>query len=137
MKEIALRYSDERLTSLVFDENSTNQKLFETVKCTDLLVNKTEESGILLNGRKFNHILYCHKDIEVIISANEIYYSEILDFLQSFWIGRFKYIAIQKDSIWGSYVQVMTESGKFPLSYIDDIRDLPEVALNLSYVNPL
>lgn len=56
MKEIALRYSNERLTSLAFDENSTNQKLFETVKCTDLLVNKTEESGILLNRRKFNPI---------------------------------------------------------------------------------
>lgn len=137
MKEIALRYSDERLTSLDYDENSTNQKLFETVKCTDLLVNKTEESGILLNGRKFNHILYCHRDIEVIISADEIYHSEILDFLQSFWIGRFKYIVIQKDSIWGNYVQVMTETGRFPISYVDEIRDLPEVALNLSYVNPL
>ncbi|GAB1372750.1 hypothetical protein MASR1M45_28130 [Candidatus Kapaibacterium sp.] len=137
MKEIALRYGDERLTSLVFDENSTNQKLFETVKCTDLLLNKTEESGILLNGRKFNHILYCHKDIEVIISSDEIYHSEILDFLQNFWIGRFKYIAIQKDSIWGNYEQVMTETGRFPITYIDEIRDLPEVALNLSYVNPL
>jgi len=31
----------------------------------------------------------------------------------------------------------MTESGKFPLNYIDEIRDLPEVALNLSYVNPV
>lgn len=137
MKEIALRYGDESLTSLVFDENSTNQKLFETVKCTDLLLNKTEESGILLNGRKFNHILYCHRDIEVIISADEIYHSGILDFLQSFWIGRFKYIAIQKDSIWGNYEQVITETGRFPVTYIDEIRDLPEVALNLSCVNPL
>lgn len=136
MKEIALRYSDEKLTSLAFDENALNQELFETVKCTDLLVNTTEESGILLNGRKFNHILYCHKDIEVIISADEID-SDTLAFLQSFWTARFKYISIYKNSIWSSYVQVMTESGKFPLSYIDDIRDLPEVSFNLSYANPI
>jgi len=31
----------------------------------------------------------------------------------------------------------MTESGKFSLSYIDDIRDLPEVSFNLSYSNPI
>jgi len=138
VKEIALRYGDERLTSLAFDENASNQELFETVKCTDLLVNKTEESGILLNGRKFNHILYCHKDIEIIISADEIYHSTILDFLQNFWISRYKYIAIYKNSTWSNYMQVITtESGRFPISYIDEIRDLPEVTLYLSCVNPL
>ena len=137
MKEIALRHSISKLSNLTFEENASDQLTFETVKCNDPILNITEESGILLNGRKFNHILYSHRDIEVIISADEIYHSEILDFLQNFWIGRFKYIAIQKDSIWGNYVQVMTETGRFPISYIDEIRDLPEVALNLSYVNPL
>jgi hypothetical protein len=135
--EIALRYSNDILTSLIFNENASNQKLFETVKCTDLIYNKTEESGILLNGRKYNHLLYYHKDIEITISANEINNEEVLEFLQNFWIARFKYIAIQKNSNWGNYVQVITESGKFPLTYIDEIRDLPEVTLNLSYTNPL
>jgi len=137
MKEIALRYTNQKLTSLVFDENAPNQRLFETVKCTDLLINKTEETGVLLNGRKFSHMLYCHQEIEIVISADEIYNSEILDFLQNFWIGRFKYIAIQKNSIWSNYMEVVTESGKFPLTYIDDIRNLREVTFNLSYVNPL
>lgn len=137
MKEIALRYSNEKLTSLIFNENASNQMLFETVKCTDLLLNKTEENGIMLNGRKYNHLLYCHANIEIIISADEIKDSETLEFLQNFWISRFKYIAIQKNLIWGNYVQVMTETGMFPVTYIDEIRQLPEVTLNLSYVNPI
>ena len=136
MKEIALRYSVSKLSNLTFEENASDQMTFETVKCTDPVLNTTEESGILLNGRKFNNILYKHKDIEVVISSDEIE-SDTLAFLQSFWTARFKYISIYKDSIWGSYVQVMTETGRFPISYIDEIRDLPEVALNLSYVNPL
>jgi len=136
MKEIALRHSVSKLSNLTFEENSSDQMTFETVKCTDPVLNTTEESGILLNGRKYNNILYKHKDIEVVISSDEID-SDTLDFLQVFWSARFKYISLMKSSTWGSYVQIMTESGKFPLSYIDDIRDLPEVSFNLSYANPI
>ena len=136
MKEIALRHSVSKLTGLTFDENASDQMTFETVKCTDPVVNTTEESGILLNGRKFNNILYKHKDIEVVISSDEID-SDTLDFLQVFWSARFKYISLFKGSTWGSYVQIMTESGKFPLTYIEDIKDLPEVSFNLSYANPI
>jgi hypothetical protein len=136
MKEITLRHSISKLSNLTFEENASDQLTFETVKCSDPILNTTEESGILLNGRKFNNILYKHKDIEIVISSDEID-SDTLVFLQAFWSARFKYISIYKDSIWGSYVQVMTESGKFPLSYIDDIRDLPEVSFNLSYANPI
>jgi len=136
MKEIALRHSVSKLSNLTFEENATDQMTFETVKCTDPVLNTTEESGILLNGRKFNNILYKHKDIEIVISSDEID-SDTLAFLQGFWSARFKYISLYKSSIWGSYVQVMTESGKFSLSYIDDIRDLPEVSFNLSYSNPI
>jgi len=42
-----------------------------------------------------------------------------------------------KGSTWGNYVQIMTESGKFPLTHIEDIKDLPEVSFNLSYANPI
>jgi hypothetical protein len=136
MIEIALRHSDTKLTDLSFDENADNQNTFETVKCTDLVVNTTEEAGILLSGRKYNHLLYKHKDIEIIISSDEID-SDILAFLQDFWTARFKYISVLKNAPWGNYVQIMTETGRFPISYIDDIRDLPEVSFNLSYVNPV
>lgn len=136
MKEIALRYSDTKLESLAFDEIADNQELFETVKCSDITINTTEESGILLNGRKYNHLLYKHNEIEIIISADEID-RDVLAFLQEFWSARFKYISLYKDSIWGSYVQVMTESGKFPLNYIDEIRELREVSFNLSYAEPV
>jgi hypothetical protein len=136
MKEIALRHSVSKISNLTFEENSSDQMTFETVKCTDPVLNTTEESGILLNGRKFNNILYKHKDIEIVISSDEID-NDTLAFLQAFWSARFKYISLKKSSTWGSYVQIMTESGKFPLSYIDDIRDLPEVSFNLSYANPI
>lgn len=136
MKEIALRYSDSKLIDLTFSETASNQVLFETVRCSDPIINTTEETGVLLNGRKYNNLLYKHKDLEIIISSDEID-SDVLEFLQSFWSARFKYIALQKDSTWGNYMQIMTESGKFPLSYIDDIKDLPEVSFNLSYANPV
>jgi hypothetical protein len=136
MKEIALRYNDTKLSDLIFVENASNQITFETVKCTDPIVNSTEESGILLNGRKFNHLLYKHRDMELVISSDEID-NDVFDFLQSFWVARFKYISLFKGSTWGSYVQIMTESGKFPLTYIEDIKDLPEVSFNLSYANPI
>ena len=136
MKEIALRYSDTKLTDLTFVENASNQKTFETVKCTDPVVSTTAEIGVLLNGRKFSHLLYTHRDLEIIISSDEID-STVFEFLQSFWVARFKYISLFKASTWGSYVQIMTESGKFPLTYIEDIKDLPEVSFNLSYANPI
>jgi hypothetical protein len=136
MKEIALRHSVSNLSNQTFEENASDQMTFETVKCTVPVLNTTEESGILLNGRKFNNILYKHKDIEVVISSDEID-NDTLAFLQAFWSARFKYISMYKSSTWGNYVQIMTESGKFPLSYIDDIRDLPEVSFNLSYANPI
>jgi len=136
MKEIALRFNDTKLTDLIFVENASNQITFETVKCTDPVVSTTEESGVLLNGRKFNHLLYMHRDIEVVISSDEID-NDVFEFLQSFWVARFKYISFYKDSTWGNYVQIMTESGKFPLTYIEDIKDLPEVSFNLSYANPI
>lgn len=136
MKEIALKYSDTKLTDLTFIENASNQNTFETVKCTEPIVSTTEETGVLLNGRKFNHLLYTHKDFEVIISSDEID-SDVFEFLQSFWVARFKYITLFKGSTWGNYVQIMTESGKFPLTYIEEIKDLPEVSFNLSYANPI
>ena len=112
MIEIALKYSDTKLSSLPFDEEGANQNVFETVKCSDPIANTSEEQGILLNGRKYNHLLYQHKEIEVIISADEID-TDILAFLQEFWSAGFKYIALHKSGTWGDYVQVMTESGRF------------------------
>lgn len=130
MKEVALRYSNTRLSELVFDENATNQNLFECVKVTDWVVNKSEEGGVLLNGRRYSHQLYSHKEIEVTISANEID-EEVLGYLQNYWGALYKYIAIYNNGNWSNYTEVATESGKLPITYVDDIRDLREVSLNL------
>jgi|GEM_PF-1711711 hypothetical protein len=139
MKEIALRYSNTKLTDLTFSDTAENQELFMTLNLTEPVIATTEETGVCLTGRKYNHLLYKHKEFEVVISSDEIvrdYLNDTLEFLQNFWTARFKYVSFFKYSAWGNYVQVMTEGGKFPLSNVDDLRDFPEVSFNLSYANP-
>ena len=135
-KEIALRFTATALTPLTYSSGASDQTTFLTTKRTNPVVNTTEEGGVLLSGRKFNHVKWVHKDIQVVISADEID-ATVLTFLQNFWCGAFKYISIWNGSAWGDYIQVMTDGGQFPVSYADDLIDLPEVAFNLSYANPV
>jgi hypothetical protein len=134
--KLALRYTTEKLDDLTFDEEAEYQELFETIKCTEPVVNTTTASGVLLNGRKFNHLLYKHKDFEVIISADELD-ADKLEFLQGLWGAMFIYASLYKNANWGDYVQIMTDGGKFPLTYIDELEYLPEVPFNFSYAEPV
>lgn len=139
MNEVAIRYSDVKLTNLTFDEFAQNQMKFKTVKCTDLIVNTTEETGTLLNGRKYNHLLYKHNEIEIIISADEIDRTILRTFLQVFWAAKFKYLSLYDivAAEWSNYIQVATEGGRFPLSYIDDVRELREVQFMFTSMEPI
>lgn len=139
MKQIALAYSDTIFTELDFDEDLTEQQLFETIKLTDPIIATTRVQGTLLNGRVYDHKLYTRKFIEVTISSNEIT-TAILSFLQAFWDSNFKYISINtEDPIYSTfeyadYIQVYTDSGDFPVEYNEDIKYLPEVTFKLYYV---
>jgi len=135
MPEIALLYSDTILTSLTFDDEAEDQELFTPLKWTDPVINTAEDSGTLLNGRKWNHVLWKHYELDIVISADEID-ATMLAFLQAFWTAPFKYLSIYGSS-WGDYIQVMTAGGKFPVGYVEDLKDLPEVSFTLSYTNPV
>jgi hypothetical protein len=117
----------------------TEQRTFRTVSCMRPFLTTTQEQGIMLNGRKFSHILYAHKEIEVTISSDEVNSEEVLEFFEAFWKARYKYISLkyETDSWDGSkYIEVMTEGGRFPVEYIDGIADLPEITFKLFTVNP-
>ncbi|MFA5432101.1 MAG: hypothetical protein WC319_04415 [Candidatus Paceibacterota bacterium] len=133
MDRIALYYADSPLSSLEFDDEAESQELFETVKITDPIITTTRVQGTLLNGRVYDHKLYSREFVEVTISADEIDGS-ILSFLQSFWAAEVRYIAY-KSTIWGDYIQVYTDSGDFPINYIEDLLILREVTFKLYYVD--
>ena len=135
MKIIALRYSDTKLSSLSFDENATNQYLFETVKCTDKVPNTTVEKGSTLTGRQYSHIKWINQTIDVIISTDEIDDTSF-GFLKLFWRSNFIYVSLSEGAVFGDYSQVITDGGKFPLTYIDNIRFFKEVEFSLTYSNP-
>lgn len=133
MDRIALRYSDSVLSSFEFDADAEQQELFETVKITDPISSTTRVQGTLLNGHVYDHILYTRKFIEITISADEIDGS-ILSSLQSFWSAEIRYIAY-KSTTWGNYIQVYTDSGDFPINYLEDLIFLREVSFKLYYVD--
>lgn len=133
MKQIALRYTDNALSSLEFDAEAEQQELFETVKITDPISTTTRVQGTLLNGRVYDHKLYSRKFIEITISADEIDGS-ILGSLQSFWKAEVRYIAYKSTPTWGNYIQVYTDSGDFPINYLEDLLFLREVTFKLYYV---
>lgn len=131
MKKVVLKYSTEKLIDFEFDDESENQILFETVKLTDLIPETLEETGILLNGRKYNHILHLHYNIDLTISANEITDIEF-EFLKNFWTAKYKYISLLQEGVFSGYKRVFTEGGKLPITYIEEINYLKEVAFSLS-----
>jgi hypothetical protein len=119
--------------------SQTEQRTFRTVSCMRPFITTAQEQGIMLNGRRFSHILYVHKEIEVTISSNEINSDEVVEFFESFWKARYKYISLKYETdSWDGckYIEVMTEGGRFPVEYINGIADLPEITFKLSTVNP-
>lgn len=136
MEDIAFRYSDAEVQSLSFDGEAALQKKHRSLKLTDLICDSTVESGVLLSGRKYSHVLWTHKSFEVVVSSDSIATQADLNFLQEFWKAKFKYVSLKSGSTWGDYFEVATEGGLFPLSYIEDVRSLKEVSFVLSTVNP-
>ncbi len=137
MLRIALRYSDVPLTSLVFDFEAGEQYLFKCLKLTKAVPNVEVEAGKCLNGRQFAHKKWAHKEFELIISADELADSGALSFIEAFWLANYKYISfLLTDTTGEDYREVITDGGAMPLSYVDDIIDLPEIALKFSYAQP-
>jgi hypothetical protein len=82
MKRIALRFTTDKLTSLTFDSDATNQKTYETIRMTAPIPVVVRENGILLNGRQYSHHLYSHNEIEITISTDELSTNQIISTFQ-------------------------------------------------------
>lgn len=136
---IYFRYSNTPLTSLVFDSSASiaippaepTQKKFHGVKVTDPMPNTTIDNGRALNGAGYAHILNSFEEMTVIISANEID-TFALDLLKKIWVAPFKYISIDG----GNYKEILLAGGAFPLTYIEEVKYLPEITFNISFVEP-
>ena len=139
MANIALLIASEPLASdeLTFDENATEQMLFECVENSDPLVNKTTDSGINLNGRKYEHILYSHNEQDIVISADEISTDDgSYDFICDFWVSNLIYIANCVNGTWSDYARIQTPSGKIPISYLEGVKLFKEFSFTAFYLEP-
>jgi len=137
-KSIAIRIADSILDDLSFDNALTNdeQRLFETISCFPAQVKTIESSGTLNNGKNYSHLLYSHKEYIVTISSNELD-TDATGFLISFWLSNYKYISIYENSQWSDYILVKSDGGLFPIEYIENYRNLPEITFKFETVNPL
>ena len=141
MKVITLRFSTTKLTpsELVYSSSidATLQQSFETIKYMPANSNVVVEQGTLNNGRQFQHVLYSNKEHEITLSTNEIS-ATVLTFLKAFWKSQYKYLSAFQyaNNAWSDYVQVNTEGGLLPITYIDDIIHFPELTMKLIEVYP-
>ena len=121
-----------------FDDSlTTTQLLCSGVILMAPVSNITVDKGNCLNGENYSHILSKSKDYEVTISANELD-SAALSFFDNFYNSNNKFISFsQNASSWGDYIEVITEGGRLPITYINNNRNLPEIAFKFSKVKPL
>jgi len=131
VSRIALRISDTELEGVAYDDLATNQYRFDCVEFPRPIVSNERDVGKTLSGRAYSHLLSRSKIYNPVISTNELDEMK-LAFLESYWDANKKYIALYDGTSWGNYIEVITESGDFPLSFIDDLEDLPEVSLKLT-----
>lgn len=131
---IALKYNDTPLSDFIYSDTGENQWKFHTIGYPKPLSNVKTIGGELLNGRIFAHKLYSRKNIEVTISADELDEDNgSIEFLRNWWEANYKYISLATYGSYSNYREVITEGGLFPISYIDDIIDLPEITLVLQF----
>ena len=130
-ERIALVISATDLHGTAFNPVQANQYKFECVELRRPVVSNERDSGRTLGGRGYSHLLHTTKIHSPVISTNEIT-SAIATFLESFWDANFKFISLYTSGVWGNYIEVLTDSGDFPISFVDDLEDLPEVALTLT-----
>ncbi len=130
MSRIALRISDTELEGVAYDDLATNQYAFECVEFPRPIVSNERDAGKTLSGRVYSHLLNTSTIYSPVVSADELDDTKVT-FLEEFWNANKKYIALYDGTAWGNYIEVVTEAGDFPLSYVDDLEDLPEVSLKL------
>lgn len=135
MEYFAIMFSATELVSLTFDNMLTDseQRIYFGLSVLRPNRNRVTDDGVLLNGRQYSHLLYEHKEWDLLISSNEIDNDDV-DFIDNFLSAKFKYIAFYNGSSWEDYIEVLANSGRTPVEYLEGVEFLPEVTLNLRKV---
>lgn len=131
-KRISLRIAESKLSTLTYDSEATNQYEYTALNLSPVVENVRKAIGENLNGSGFCHILYAKKEIDIVISADEIDSTQKA-FLSNWFKAPYAYISLNSGSGFGNYIRVYTESGRVPWSYIDGIIDLPEISFTIFY----
>lgn len=132
MSYIAFRISSSVVSPLTYDNGlaSSVQRSYETLTPKVYKHNRTKDEGVLLNGRIFSHLLYERKELDVIISADEIDSTDVA-FFEEFLSCSHKYISVYNGVSWSDYFRIETEGGRTPIEYVEGVEDLPEITLTL------
>lgn len=140
MNDIALAYCsapfeavtayNEDFDSILASGVTGEQKLFSPVQLFNPEIHKSEIKVETMRGRKFNHYRYKHQYYSIVISSNDLD-SNGLEFIYSFFAGDYKYIVVFDDTGAGNYVEIIWDSDKLTPEYIDGIKYLPEITLNV------
>jgi hypothetical protein len=116
------------------DDDNPTQKVYYTIDAKRPILNTNLDSGNLLNGRYYAHLLYKHYKYKFVISANEITEDDI-NFFERYWSALTKFIAIETNGTFGNYIEVETNGGALPIEYIDGVESMPEIILEITTVN--
>lgn len=144
MAEVSMAYSDTALTTLAkasVETDADDYEEFDTVENFPAEKAKEVVEVETLRGKRFKHLKWHRKTYRFIISTNELDLDHgedddtKLDFCRDFWEADYKYIYYHDGSTGGNYVEVDTEDDEFPISYMEDIYFMPEIAFNLFSVN--
>ncbi len=134
MKRIALLHSDTKLVNIVFDLANVNQKIYNPTFLSRPNLTVKRDSGRSLNGQGYSHILHKYRTLSVTLSADVLNEAEIT-FIETFLSKPYKYIAIQENNVWSGYIEVLVTEESTPITYIDELIELPEITLNFEYIN--
>jgi hypothetical protein len=128
---IALAISDTDLHGTAFNDAQANQYKFECIDYKRPAPSVERDSGRLLNGRGYSHVIFTTKIHSPVISANEIT-ATTAAFLEDYWNSNFKFISIYSGGAWGNYIEVLTDPGDFPWAFVEELEELLEVQLKMT-----
>lgn len=130
MSRLILRYADNNLNVLDYDEEAEDQLEFQCLKLFPKEIINNVNAGNLLNGRQFSHNLFNVSEINLTISTNELS-DENLEFLKNFWTSNYKYYSLINGVTISNYKKCITNGGRFPVTYIDENINFPELSFIL------
>lgn len=136
---LSLRYDDEPLSSLTFNGSAELQQTFDPVECFPPLPIQEKTVGVTLNGIRYSHTLYQHLRFDFIIGADELSSGTALmgdakEFVRKFFLAQHKYISYPTGA---DYLEVVSEQKEMPVSYMENLIYLPEIAFSLFTRNPV